>query len=354
MKSAKREIDPTNIITRLIPLGTKLSTITTDENGKQTTIETEERLTIESVNAGLKYVQDDIAYAEYGAIYGTYELDDVTDASNLKTKAEAYLSANNYLEISNNITALDLSLIGLDIDDFVLYDSYPVKNSLIGMDDILTIIKKNTNIIEPQLSSFDMGNIAKSLTDTFIDDATAIKNVATKVSIVNTDVKNKTNTLLSYVENSFSAITQDANEIKLEVESNKTSITDYESFKTTMKTLLQLNDEGVAMIFESIDTYISEVNGTVQSNYNETLKYIRFIDGDVILGNEENQYTLKLTNEKIAFYNNGVEMGYWQNNKLYVPDEIRIPVGGKLVLGNYSYVPRSNGNLSFKYTGGGA
>ena len=46
MKSIDREIDYSEIFTRIIPLGAKLKTI--DEAGNE--IETEERLTISSVN----------------------------------------------------------------------------------------------------------------------------------------------------------------------------------------------------------------------------------------------------------------------------------------------------------------
>ncbi len=166
MRSASKEVDPSGIVTRLIPLGAKL--VKNDGNGNE--VETEERLTITNVNEGLNYIES-IAYAEqFGIRYGTVIFDDVTDANNLLRKGTDWLAANNGLAISHNVDALDLSLLGLDIDDFVLYDSYPVKNQLIGTNDILKIIKKTTNIIEPQNSSFEMGAITKRLSDMIIDE----------------------------------------------------------------------------------------------------------------------------------------------------------------------------------------
>lgn len=166
MRSASKEIDPSNIVTRLVPLGAKL--IKNDEDGNQA--ETEERLTIASINNGLDYIESEAYAKQFGIKYGTVIFDDVTDKNNLLRKGTEWLNSNNGFSISHNVDALDLSLLGLDIDDFLLYDSYPVRNPLIGMNDVLKIIKKTTNVIEPQNSSFEMGTITKRLSDMIIDE----------------------------------------------------------------------------------------------------------------------------------------------------------------------------------------
>lgn len=166
MRSISKEIDPSGIITRLIPLGKKLTVIGEDGNE----VETEERLTIASVNDGLDYIVAEEYEKQFGIRYGTVIFDDVTDPHNLMRKGIEYQTANNGLSTSHNVYALDLSQIGLDIDDFVLYDRYPVENEGIGVDDILQIVKKTTNIIEPHNSSFEMGTIMKKLSDMIIDE----------------------------------------------------------------------------------------------------------------------------------------------------------------------------------------
>lgn len=166
MRSISKEIDPSGIITRLIPLGKKLTVIGEDGNE----VETEERLTIASVNDGLDYIVAEEYEKQFGIRYGTVIFDDVTDPHNLMRKGIEYQTANNGLSTSHNVDALDLSQIGLDIDDFVLYDRYPVENEGIGVDDILQIVKKTTNIIEPHNSSFEMGTIMKKLSDMIIDE----------------------------------------------------------------------------------------------------------------------------------------------------------------------------------------
>lgn len=178
MRSISKEIDPSGIITRLVPLGAKL--VKNDGSGNE--VESEERLTIAAINNGLEYIESELYAQQFGIKYGTVIFDDVATASNLLSKGKEWLAANNGLAISYYVDALDLSLLGLDIDDFVLYDSYPVKNHLIGTNEILKIIKKTTNVIEPQKSTFEMGTITKRLSDMIIDDLLNFKVVNGKNS----------------------------------------------------------------------------------------------------------------------------------------------------------------------------
>lgn len=89
-----------DIATALIPLGAKVQ----DSEGN----ETDERLTIKSVNDGLDYIYDQAAVNQYGWIFASNTWDDVTLASNLLTKGKAYLA-----EIVNEPEILELSAADL-------------------------------------------------------------------------------------------------------------------------------------------------------------------------------------------------------------------------------------------------
>lgn len=351
IESASREIDPTTIITRLIPLGAKQKATETDENGNAVEKETEERLTIESVNGGLKYIEDTTAVALYGVIYGTVIYDDVTQASNLKRKGEQYLVDNNKINISDTVTALDLSLIGLDIDGFDVFDKYPYKNSVLGIDDTLKIIKKTTNIIEPYASSFTLGNSTKLLSDALFDYDKDIKSIRDSASVIKTEIKNGNTDLHSYVDSRASSLEQTASKIKAEVEETILDVTNNGEFATMVKNILQMDKNGTAMIFETIKQSIETVDGKQQSNYGNILKYIRFVDGNIILGQEGNEMTLTISNNRMAFKQNGVEVAYMSDNKLYIGNA-EVKSGGVFQIGNFAFVPRSDGSLSFLKVGG--
>lgn len=346
IESQSRDIDLSNIVTRLIPLGAKITKI--DDNGEE--VETEERLTISSINGGFNYIEDTIAVQNYGIIYGTQVFEDATGAAELKAKAEQWLADNNKIDVSDTITALDLSIIGLDIDDFKMYDSYPVINSLLGITDVLRIVKKTTNVIEPYASSFELGTTKKLLTDAIIDYDAAAKDFQVTTSELKSTLKATAQQTIVYVNEKTSSIQQSNENIILEVSGNTVSQDEYNTFAETIRNILAMDENGTTMLFNAINEAITTVDGKAQTNYNNILKYIRFEDGNVILGEVGNQITLTLQNDRITFMQNGVEVAYLSNNNLYIGNAI-IKAGGRLQLGNFAFVPRSDGSLSFLKVG---
>ena len=169
MKSISKEQDPSAYITRLIPLGAKLkiTETSTDEEGQETTteIETENRLDITSVNNGINYIEDEAAKEQFGIRVGIVTFDDVTEARNLLAKGQEYLANNNKVQIKYSITALDLSLLKLDIDDFDICNYHPIKNKLLGIDDVARIIKKNIDVCEEIKSTIEVGDSFKTLSE---------------------------------------------------------------------------------------------------------------------------------------------------------------------------------------------
>lgn len=346
MRSASKEIDATSIITRLVPLGAKLTVL--DEEGKE--VQTEERLTIEEVNEGLNYVEAESYREQYGIKYGTVIFDDVTEASNLLRKGIEYLAANNGFVISHDIDALDLSLIDLDADDFVLYDRYRVVNPALGIDDELQIIQKTTDIIEPHNSSFDMGDTTKRLSDVMLgyrDDVADVRNDV--ANVVSSEVQKQTTTIYTYVDQSVSAVKQDSDAIWAAVENKAVSQSDYDTFTETVRNILKMEADGTTMLFQTINEAIQQVGDTEATHYAELLTYIRFSENGIEIGKEGNAITMKLDNDSLDFYNNGVRVAYMSDNTLYITD-------GRFLrsvrIGNYGFIPEANGSVSFTYLGG--
>lgn len=149
----EEEKDPTSIITRLVPLGSKKTVI--DDNGEETEIE--ERITVAEINNGLDYIDDIEAMEEFGIIEDTVTFDDVNIVENLLRKGKEYLRSNNKIRKSYSITALDLSLIGLDINSIDLYNYYKVSNSLMDIDEELRVIEKTIKIESPEDSTVQVG-----------------------------------------------------------------------------------------------------------------------------------------------------------------------------------------------------
>ena len=77
-------------------------------------------------------------------------------------------------------------------------------------------------------------------------------------------------------------------------------------------------------------------------------RYIRFKNGTIELGEKNNPLILKIKNNRIQFIQNNAEVAYFSENKLYVLDGEFIH---SLRLGQFAFIPRENGNLSFKKVG---
>lgn len=90
-----------------------------------------------------------------------------------------------------------------------------------------------------------------------------------------------------------------------------------------------------------IDSSIKQNN----ASFTEIHKYIRFIDGNIYLGAEDNPIQLIEKNDRISFVQAGSEVAYFSNNKMHVNDA---QFNNTLRIGNFEFSPRPNGSLDFK------
>lgn len=171
----EQERDPSEIITRLVILGPKLE-------------DSEERLTVASINNGLNYIDDKEAISEFGIIADTVTFDDVNIVENLLSKGKDYLKENNKIKKKHKINALDLSLIGLDVASFEVGNTYRVINPLMNIDEDLRVIEKTLDINSPQSSSLSIGDKFEDIKDYQLDNIATAKEVKTIKENVQTTV----------------------------------------------------------------------------------------------------------------------------------------------------------------------
>ena len=128
----------------------------------------EDYLTVESVNSGSKYIQNESAVAVFGWIEKVVHWDDVTTAAALKVKATAYLNDLQYDTMTIELSALDLHYIDPDIQTINLYDRVVVKSEPHGLNEgkIFPVSKLEIPLDSPENTLFTLGtDIKTSLTD---------------------------------------------------------------------------------------------------------------------------------------------------------------------------------------------
>lgn len=259
MKSIVKETDPSEIVTRLIPLGCKLEA--EGEDGEKE--ETEYRLDISSVNNGKIYIDDENAIALYGIRVKTVEFDEVTVASTLMKKGENWLAVNNKIRIGYTINALDLSLIGLDVDDFEVYNYHLIKNPLLGIEEFARIIKKSIDICDELKSTIEFGDNFEKLSETMKRQSDNL-NLVTKNYVTNKKFEstiNKTTTLIEQTEE----------KIRLEVKGDYDNLTKSVMAELDLKVGKDENDQIVSMLNASANVITINSNRLIINSDNFSL-----------------------------------------------------------------------------------
>jgi len=139
-----------DIATACIPLGEKLDTSTVSG--------LDDYLTIKSVNSGSDVLYSQSAIDNFGWIVKAVNFEDVTVASNLKTKGQQWLAANQFANLEIEVTAIDLSVLGNDIDAFHTGDAVNVVCPFYGLDAWYYITEKKEDLLDATKNSITIGS----------------------------------------------------------------------------------------------------------------------------------------------------------------------------------------------------
>lgn len=232
MQSITQKIDSSSLITRLYPYGAKIKA--KDESGNEK--ETEERLSISSINGGKPYVEDAEYLSRYGVVETTQFWDDVNSFEILKSKGVAWLKENNRITVSYEIDAFDLSLIDVDSDELIVGNIYPVRNELLDIDEKLRVISRTIDVVEPHKTTLEFGSKKQTLTNiqTSINQyvvETVEKNVKANAEITQSNIENTRKYAAEITEDAKSTVVKmvestndELKETKLKVKSNGSAI----------------------------------------------------------------------------------------------------------------------------------
>lgn len=160
MKSASVELDPTEVITRLIPLGSTIEP-NDDENSNVETAVSYPRIDITDVNYGKDYIDIPVLQDEFGVINGTKIWEDVTQPENLYSKARLWIANQIAAKENWNISALELP----KFEYFNVSDRYPFINKEIATKQLLRVVQKKIDFLQPNSSQLTIGTKNLKLSD---------------------------------------------------------------------------------------------------------------------------------------------------------------------------------------------
>lgn len=320
----------TDLATRIIPYGAK-----DDETGT--------RLTIESVNSGLDYVEDADAVALRGVIAKPVYWDDVTVAANLLTKAQTYLTNSKLIITSLTVSAVDLTLAGQSIDNFRVGDSIHVISPPHGVNAWMLLQDLTEDLLRPENSRISLGGNSSTLTGA---DVAGDRESRGELQQTRHDIKSDyTRDVAAAVQDAttvlISMIQQTSESIQTIVAETYATSDELQSAISTQIT--QLSDS-ITLHFTQLQAIVDDNDVEARTQFQTIQQYIRFEEGNIILGETGNELTAKIENDRISFLSDGVAVAYFSNRRLYVTDGEFLH---SLQLGKFAFRPRENDNLSF-------
>lgn len=152
------------------------------------------------------------------------------------------------------------------------------------------------------------------------------------------------------VRECYSEISKSSEQIRLAVREDYISRSEMATIQQDFQSTITQNSSEIRMDFSTIT---DELKDNIATNQELLEEYIRFKRALIELGKVGNAFTAELSNNELAFKENGQKIAYISNNSLVITNaEVR----NKLSLGNetrgwFDFIPRSNGNLSIKWRG---
>lgn len=304
-------------------------------------------LDITSVNDGLDYIYDADAVAKYGRIFEVVTWEDVTLPDNLLRKARLYLADKIKPLGKLTVKAIDLHLTDETIEAFKLGDYVQVLSEPHAIDEIVLLTAYEMDLTNPSGCTVTLGLETSSFLG---EQAKAKKDNVTRVDIVRREIGDKssqiTNDVLAETLTHINESIENSEENARTMLEGYVKVSELETVREEMALTVSQTSKEVNLQFDTVNERITNENGEILRILDENSKYIRLVDGNIILGELGALLTTKISNGRISFlYNDTLEVAYISDNKLYITNA---EILDSIVIGNFGFIPRANGNLSFK------
>ena len=201
----------------------------------------------------------------------------------------------------------------------------------------------------------------KSLTETDKSKAGSTGEAVRKTQLEVDKANQKIQGIVVDTENNktqLSEILQTVSDITLTVSNQEITLDELGQTTTTLQSQLEQTSEDFTFrLTESTQQLQEGVNQNADDleEYKNLIEtYIRFSAEGITIGKNGSPFTAVLDDQKLSFLQDGTEVAYISNNKLYITNaEVldRFTVGNPSS-GYFDWIPRANGNLGMKWRAG--
>lgn len=337
------EIEAAETYTAILPIGKDGLTIEELEDGE--------------ISPGI-FKQGKIIYSQEaedaagGRITRVVEWEDVTLATNLRTKAVTELTTNGVKHVQSiQITAADLGGTE-ELPRFVVGRYVRFKSKPHGFADAYPLMELDPDILNPGNTQIVLGATVKTSADLANKNQSDLAERQDQLQLDLNQQKKEIQEQGKTTQQNITTSIQTSEGFTLEALKSYTTQTEFGSYKVEVEGKFKLEADSAALNFEEVRESVKVVNGDLEKTVEKLEKHFDFsLENGLVIRGGPNDMSLRLDNGLILFEKNGEPFGWWDGTDFHTGN-IVIAVEERAQFGNFAFVPRSNGSLSFLKVGG--
>ena len=115
--------------------------------------------------------------------------------------------------------------------------------------------------------------------------------------------------------------------------------------KEFIKSSIKQTKDSITFDFDKFKEIYQNDKNIFQGKFDDISSYIRFDINGMEMGKKDGEFKMRLSPKKQSFFMKEKEVAYFSNEELYITDA---RILRNIRIGNFAFVPRENGNLSFR------
>lgn len=313
----KRTTKGSETYSAIIPFGAEIEVETGNVDEEGNAITEKKKLSLESIpdgnvtedivkvtlSNGLHAIYSISAVEEYGWICpkpSETTWNDVTEVANLLTKSVEYLSGTAVmLSDTVEITAVDLRFSNKEIQSFRIYRNVVAKSTPHNLSKTYPLTKLEIPLLEPQNTKITLGDTVKTLTG---ESAKKESSTIQRIESAEKDIEANRTGVTEAKQMTITQSTQAVNtstEILFKALESYVESSNYEEFKSTLQTELEVWAKGISGRVTASEENIKNVDGDLQEKFNTITKYFTFDINGLTIGQVDNPNKVVIDNDEI-------------------------------------------------------
>ena len=176
----------------------------------------------------------------------------------------------------------------------------------------------------------------------------AVSEYTNKFTQVGEDIAQRESDLRSAITTATGGISMTVEENTKQIKENNETVT---GVTDKLRADLDLTSQNMQLGFTGVSERFTNVEGDVQQISEEWEKCFDFDANGLTIKAGENAMQLRLDNGIISFMQNGQQFGWWDGVNFHT-GSIYVELNQQARIGDFAFVPRSNGSLDFLKVGG--